>query len=168
MKKVFFLLVLLLAGCTAPPAAPTAPAREFHALPTQDWSSYEPAMEAFETGETCPQLCWLGIKPGVTTAAEAQTLLSASDQIDQKMLNASETGIQAGWFTEKTKTLSSNVYVYFEQGLVKSISFTNLAPITVQDISDLLGEPQGINISMETNGDVMYMPYGLYYESQKV
>src|SRR5687767_313333 len=117
MKKIVILLLFLLAGCTAAPVTPT---QELHALPTQDWSGYQASMDAFQVGETCPQMCWLGINPGVTTAAEAETLLKASDQVDQAALTVAETGIQATWFTETTKTLRSNVYVYLEQGLVKS------------------------------------------------
>src|SRR5689334_3725064 len=168
MKKAVLLLALLLSAC-APASTPTPAAASVHSLPTQDYSAYQASVEDFQLSRACPNLCWLGVNPGVTGASEAYALLSKAEQIEQKSLTASDTGIQVSWFTEKTKTLRASVYVYFEHDLVKSVSFTNLAPFTVQDFSKLLGEPEGINISMEVvNGTVMHMPYGLLYGAHKV
>lgn len=167
MKKLLPLLILFLT-CCGPAPTPADPSLTAHSRPTADWSSYQPAIEAFRVGAECLHLCWLGINPRVTTAAEAYKLLKASDQIDQKTLQATETGIVAKWFTEKTKKLDSSVYVYLEKDLVKSISFDRFAPFKIKDFMDLLGDPFAVNIDMEVTGNVMYMPYEAYYSSQLV
>lgn len=169
MKKICCLFILLLAGCTpAPTPTPIDPALTSHSLPTADLSGYQPSIEAFQAGADCPHLCWLGINPGVTTAAEAYSLLKASDQVNQDTLQATETGITLKWFTEKTRALDSDVYVYLQNDAVKSISFDRFSPFTVQDFTKLLGEPGWVLIDMEVNGDVMYMPYSLYYSADVV
>ena len=171
MKRAAFLLLVFLACCTPAPAptpTPADPSLTSHSLPTPDWSGYRPSIEAFQRSPDCPHLCWLGINPGTTTAADAYKFLLASDQIDRKTLQATETGILATWFTEKTRRLNSAVYIYLEKDRVKSISFDRFAPFKIEDFTNLLGDPYGINIDMEVTGDVMYMPYQLYYSSQVV
>ena len=169
MKKIVFLLILLLASCA--PARPTMPPTPMwensHSAPTADWSTYRPSIEAFQFGEQCPHLCWLGINPGVTTAEQAHTLLSASDQVNPTM-EVMDTGIVAKWYTDKAKKLEASVYVRFESGVVKSIAFTGMSPFTLKDFVALVGEPDGINIDMNIYGDVMEMPYGAYYYSRDI
>lgn len=164
MKKIFFLLALLLVGC----APATVDPNQTRSLPTKDWSGYQPNVEAFELSEQCPGGCWLGIKPGVTTGEEAQALLGASDQINHEKTLVTETGIQVKWFTEKKKELDSSVYMRLDQGIVQSISFDRLAPFALQHLLGVFGEPFGINIDMNIYGEVMEMPYSIYYPSQKM
>ena len=172
MKKVLrftLLLTLLLVACSPKVATlpPTPVWENSHSAPTPDWSGYEPSIEAFEFNDQCPHLCWLGINPGVTTLEEAHTILSASDQIDPNM-EVSDTGIIAKWFADKDKKLISSVYVRFDQGVAASMVFRNMAPFALKDIIDLLGDPDGVNIDMNIYGDIMEMPYGAYYFSQRI
>jgi hypothetical protein len=166
MKKVCFLLLLFLSACATP--TPADPSLTTHSAPTADLSGYQPSIEAFRAGDECPHLCWLGINPGVTRAEEAYTILHASEQVNQETLKASETGITLKWFTEKTRALDSNVYVYLQNDIVQSVSFDRFSPFTVEDFTSLLGEPYGIIIDMEVYGDIMYMPYSLYYPAKTV
>ena len=177
MRKLLFAFVILLACCAPKPASavtatpavtPTDPSLTSHSLPTADWSGYTASVQAFQIGPQCPHLCWLGINPGVTTAADAYQLLQGSDQIDQTTLQASDTGIQVTWYTEKTKKLNSAVYLYLEKDHVKSVSFDRFAPFKVKDFTGLLGDPYGINIDMEVTDSIMYMPYQFYYSSQTI
>lgn len=169
MKKIVFLLILLLT-CCAPAKATMPPTPDWtkaHSNPTPDLSGYQPNVASLQSDEQCPHLCWLGINPGVTTPDEAHQLLSASDQIDPNM-EVTDTGIVAKWYTEKTRKLMASVYVRFDQGLVKSIALSEMSPFTLKDIVGLAGEPTGINIDMNITGDVMEMPYGAYYVSRAV
>jgi hypothetical protein len=176
MKKICFLFILFLSACAtgtptptpAPTTAPVDPSLTSHSAPTADLSGYQPFIESFQAGADCPHLCWLGIKPGVTTATDAYNLLKASDQVKQETLQATETGITLNWVTEKTRALDSSVYLYIQDNVVKSISFDRFSPFKVQDFTNLLGDPSGVTIDMEVNGDIMYMPYSLYYAANVV
>jgi hypothetical protein len=161
---------LVLTGCAPLSAASSydPETANLHALPTQDWSAYEPAVGIFSSEGLCVHLCWLGINPGVTSSDEMLRVLDTSDQIDQNTLNPADSGIGVEWFTEATKTLRASAYLYVQEGVVQSISFEELAPWTIGALIGLLGEPDQITIRMETQGDVMYMPYALYFASEKV
>jgi hypothetical protein len=166
----FTLLVVLLLSACAPAKAtfpPTPNWANSHSAPTPDWSAYEPSIEAFQFGEQCPHLCWLGINPGVTKSEEVEALLRASDQIDPN-LELSETGVVVKWYTEKTKKLTASAYVRFDKGVASSIAFNDLAPFTLGDFINLAGEPDGVNIDMNIYGDIMEMPYGAYYFSGQI
>lgn len=169
MKKIFFALLLLLT-CCAPGKATPFPTQDWtkaHSAPTADLSGYQTNISAFQAGDACPHLCWMGINPGVTTADEAHTLLKDSDQIDQNM-EVTDTGIVTRWYTEKTKKLSASVYVRFDQGVVKSIALSETSPFILKELIALAGDPSGINIDMNIYGDVMEMPYGAYYFSKQI
>jgi hypothetical protein len=170
MKKIIFLLILLLTCCAPAPATlPPTPAWEkSHSAPTADWSGYQPSVEAFQFNEKCPHLCWLGINPGVTTAEDAYKIVSTSAQVNRSSLEATDTGILVNWFTEKTRKLNSRVYVRLEKGVVSTISFQGMAPFVLKDLVTLIGEPDGINIDMNIYGNIMEMPYGAYYYSKLI
>ena len=172
MKRVLLMLAFFVASCAPRQAPPTPiasdPSLTSHSLPTADWSMYTPSTEAFTAGPACPHMCWLEINPGVTPASDAYKILKASDQIDQKTLQATSTGIVATWFTEKSRKLNSSVYLLLENDLVKSISFDGFAPFKVKNLTKLLGDPYGILIDMEVTDGVMYMPYETYYSAQTV
>lgn len=169
MKKIILLLVLLLT-CCAPVKVTMPPTPDWtkaHSKPTQDLSGYQPNVGAFEFGDQCPHMCWLGINPGVTPAEEVKTLLSGSDQIDPNM-EVAETGIVAKWFSEKTKTLVASAYVRFDKGVAQSIAFSKMSPFTLKDIIGIIGDPSGINIDMNIYDNVMEMPYGAYYFTRDI
>jgi hypothetical protein len=170
MKKIVFLLILLLTCCA--PAAPTFPPTpnpdKAHSAPTADWSGYQPSVEAFQFNDQCPHLCWLGISPGITTAEDAYKIIHTSDQVKQDSIEATDTGILVNWFTEKTRKLDSRVYVRLDKGVVSTISFQSMAPFVLKNFVALIGEPDGINIDMDITGDIMEMPYGAYYYSKLI
>jgi len=163
MKKIFFLLMLLLASC----APATVDPNKTRSLPTADWSAYQPYIESFEFSKKCPHMCWLGINPGVTTGQEAQAILEASDQI-QEITQSTETGILVKWYTEPTKKLHTTVYLFMENGVIKTLSFQELPPFTLQNFIGLVGEPDGVNIDMNVYGDVMEMPYSVYFYEEEI
>lgn len=172
MKKIIVLLILLLPLLTS--CAPSASSKlatpdwtKARSKPTPDLSGYQPNIEAFVVNEQCPHMCWLGINPGVTTPDEAKAALAESDQIDPQM-EITDTGIVAKWHTEKTKELTASAYLRFDQGVIKSIAFSDMAPFTLKNFIDLMGDPSGINIDMNIYGDVMEMPYGAYYFTRDV
>ena len=172
MKRVLLILVFFVASCAPRQVSPTPTEADLsltsHSLPTADWSMYTPSIEAFTTGPDCPHLCWLGVNPGVTLASDAYLILKKSDQIDQKTLQASATGIVAKWFTEKSRKLNSSVYLLVEDDRVKSISFDGFAPFKVKDLTNLLGDPYGIIIDMDVTDNIMDMPYEAYYSTQVI
>ena len=134
MKKIVFLLILLLT-CCAPASSKLATPdwSKAHSKPTPDLSGYELNIDAFKAPEECPHMCWLGVNPGVTTPDEAKAALTASDQIDPKM-EIMDTGIVAKWYTEKTKKMAASAYLRFEDGVVKSIAFKEMAPFRLQTL----------------------------------
>lgn len=156
MKKFWCCILIVLAGCSL---ANFKNIRE----------EYPPNLDAFEHGEQCPNLCWMNINPGFTTADDARQLLRASEEIDQKTFHRSETHIQVDWFFEKTRTLHSRVFVYLEDGLVKSIHLNNLKPFNLDDFVKILGNPNTIDISVSDTPDGgTITSYVIYYDKSKV
>lgn len=143
MKKVFLgLLLLLLTSCR----------------------SFSP-IEAFDVSENCPHVCWLGINPGVTTSTEATTIINKSNQIRQKSIIENKTGIQAGWFT--TNSFPNRIGIYFKNDLVKQISVSNIHPLSVGDLVEILGKPDEIGININKAADSTYVDYILFYSSRQ-
>lgn len=163
------LVIFLLCSCSPAQVTlvPTPVWENSHSAPTPDWSAYQPSVEAFQFNEQCPHLCWLGINPGVTTLEEAKTIVQSTDSVDPNM-EITETGIVLKWHTEKTKKLISSVYIRFDQGVVASIAFQEMAPFNLKNFIDIAGDPTGVNIDMNIYGDIMEMPYGAYYAPGKI
>ena len=141
MKKVFLAFCLLLTSCSLDLSSP----------PTQGiQESYPPLLEAFESNEQCPNICWLGIHPGTTTAEQAILAIRNLEQFSEEFIEQTDRNIQAYWFTENTKTLGSHVTVNFsDKGIVESLSMGPLTPFTVGDFVNLLGEPDEISLSVK-------------------
>jgi hypothetical protein len=143
MKKIFWgLFLLILASC----------------------KSSSP-IEAFDVGENCPHVCWLGINPGVTTATEATAIINKSNQVRQKSIIEDKTGIQAEWFAGTS--FPNRIGIYFENDLVKQIYVSNVHPLSVGDLIEFLGEPDEIGININKVSDATYAEYILFYSSQQ-
>lgn len=151
MKRIFLVTFLLIASCSPSPS------------PTPDIT---PSLDAFEFSEWCPDMCWLGIKPGYTTEEGAREMLIASDQIAEGEIHELDSSIHVDWFSTMEKTFTSNAFIIFRDGLVQRISFTILRPFTIQDFINLLGEPDEISLSLEEPPDAYpYIIYTLYYNT---
>jgi hypothetical protein len=127
-------------------------------------------LNAFEFSEKCPHMCWQGINPGVTTTDEALALLKASDQIGQTSYIDDEPNktLWLHWFTDKSKTFHTGVYLGYENGIVTSISFQNLYPFRIKDLISILGEPSEINITQEIEADAEFIRYSVFYPEQRI
>jgi len=122
-------------------------------------------IEAFDVGENCPHICWLGINPGVTTEADTKAILNKSNQIKKRSIIEDENGIQAEWF--ETATFSNRVGITFEDGFAKQISLGDVYPLTVGNLVSLLGEPNEIGLSIKEVADATYVDYILFYSAQQ-
>jgi hypothetical protein len=145
MKKLIFVFIIFLVGC-------------------------ESKQISLNSNNQCLTLCWMGINPGITTFDEAKTILTASDQIDQKWLNVTNSKIYAAvWYTEPTHEITGNVGLTFENGVVKTISLTN-PPFTMKNIIDLIGEPDKISYFVldtpDGPGKMLY--YAVYFTPRKI
>lgn len=143
-KTVINLFVILLTGC--------------------QFFNNEKAVDAFNVNEKCPHICWLGLNPEKTTVEEAKRILNASDQIDHKQTEISETGIYTNWLGV-SGTFSIPINIVFENDRVKTISLGEL-PVTVNDFIELLGQPDKISILNMNGADEANTPYVIYYQAQ--
>jgi hypothetical protein len=157
MKKIVSFFLVLLTACQTMLPMSDDQVRKF----------FPPSMEVFEFSNRCPHICWLGINPGLTTAGVAVAILRASNQIDPKRLQVSDASISAVWFAGRVKTYPCNVKVRLERGLVTSITYDRL-PFTLYDFVDLVGEPNEINIGLQTGPDQAYIQYWVYYLEKKI
>jgi hypothetical protein len=151
MKKTVFLILFVLTSCQAF-SGRTAPA----------------TMNVFTLNEQCPYVCWLGINPGKTTLEEAKTLLTASNQIDQKSVKIyGNSSIDFVWYDRGLDANLSRVEIEFRDELVSSIFFNNF-PFSVNELVSLLGEPSQISITVLMGAHEDYFDYELYFPAQKV
>jgi hypothetical protein len=127
---------------------------------------YTPSLDAFVVRSICPEICWLGIHPGLTTVDDALVLLNSTDEIDQASIQEGNGKIQAVWFTEDTRTFRSYITISTYDNLIVSISMRELAPFVLSDIVALFGEPDDISISFWTDrNDAQYSVYAVYYNT---
>jgi len=155
MNKLPLLMILLIISC-----APNLSGND----------AYQPSLEAFEVSEKCPNICWLGIHPETTSVDEAIAVIMKSKQINRKeFLQISDVSLQTVWgYTDKTGTFSSDVWINFDSGFVRSIHFGQLAPFSIKDFVSMLGEPDKILIKIDhtiDGGDLV--TYSLYFSSRK-
>jgi hypothetical protein len=156
MKKIMLIWLVLLTSC-----API-----YSTILNND----PPSVKAFEVGEKCLHVCWLGIQPEITSANEAISILMASNQINHEALfKRSGTGLQTIWFTNGTKTVYSYVWLTFQDNLVKSIQFQQLVPFRMKHFLSIFGEPDAIIIDLDhtiDGGDLVN--YAVYIPQYKV
>jgi hypothetical protein len=155
MKRSVVFLTLLLASCLPRSAQPTA---------TRVIVDYVPSLSSFQSSEECPDICWLGMHAGKTSADEAMHLIKGSDEIDQQFTRVFDNSIEAFWFPEKTHTLDSTASVIIKGDLVESIFIAPVKPFKVIDAIDLWGEPDEISIKLkEGQRNEVFTVYSLYY-----
>src|SRR5262245_45417871 len=111
MKKVVLLCLVFLTCCT-PVSAPPTVTYEF-VQQTQTLQDF-PALDAFRSDEQCPNICWLGIHPGITTAEDAIRLFrDAEGKISMRI---SDNGIDGEWYSDKAKMAHCFVTINFSNG----------------------------------------------------
>jgi hypothetical protein len=183
MKKLMLILTLFLACCspttqftpTTQIVPASQPAHTTEVVPTSQPASnqetrkvYPPLLEAFESSEGCPVVCWLGIHPGVTTYEQAVQIITTSVQFDQDFTEISDKNIRAFWFPDKTRRFHTGVTISFSDSLVQSITLGRLTPFTLQDFIGFLGQPTEISLMVQKGlHDDKYTVYNLYYSSLK-
>ena len=69
----------------------------------------------------CPHVCWLGLKPGVTTAVEARSLLRSSSQINQTSYREDPSGFTVDWASRPNSEPTAVGLGIDEKGVVKTI-----------------------------------------------
>ena len=150
---------------------------------------YNHSMQAFEFSANCPNGCFLGIKPLVTTAAQALRMLQHSPDIDHSSIailydngnrleehvtDSSLQLLQQGGMLEARWTPTSDRQWGFEMGIeapdgiVQSLS---AEPIDthISDFEKVLGEPDKIRVDGFMPPDAPYeIGYWLYYSNWKV
>ena len=170
MKKILFSFLILLIGCQSTPSSsviytlsPSPQAGIVESVPA--------SISTFQFNEQCPHGCWMGISPGISTLQDAKTVLSASDRIDPKWLQVSDTGISAIWYPDPIDSLPAHVPVHvgitFEDGLVKTISLGPL-PFRLKDLTNLIGEPDKISVTLMKGAEREFIAYGVYFSIQKI
>ena len=123
-------------------------------------------MEAFEFTANCPNGCFLGIKPLVTTAVEALHILQHSPDIDYSTIyilyddgmklekNVTDSSLkflenggtlEAVWAPTNDKQWGADVYIGATNGIVDSVSASPIAK-TIGDFENVLGQPDKIRV----------------------
>jgi hypothetical protein len=169
MKKLIFVFILFLFGCESKQITPST----FIIPQTQQVAIQQPTITSINTinsNEQCLFLCWMGINPGVTTFDEAKTILSTSDQIDQKWLDITNSEINAAiWYTETAHEITGNVGLTIENGVVKTITLGE--PLfKMKNIINLIGEPDKISyLVLDTpDGPGKMLYYAVYFTPRKI
>jgi hypothetical protein len=169
MKKLIFLLVLFLVSCSSPPNIPKTNKMALTLEAGIDQPNTQ-SLNTLQLNEQCPHLCWLGINPGVTTYQEAKTIMSSSDQIDQKRLEVTPSEISAAvWHSDPTDFYDGNAAITFENGIVKTI-ILGVPQLRIKDITKLIGEPDKISYFVVdvADGPGKIAVSAIYFSSHKI
>lgn len=127
-----------------------------------------PLVEAFQQNTQCPNLCWLGIHPGTTTAEQAIKIFKNTE--GKISMQVSDHSINGEWFSDKEKKSPCSVTINFSNGVVDSLTLGSLAIFTVSDFVNILGEPSRMTIQWAEvgDGDVKLTDYTLYYPELRI
>jgi len=128
-----------------------------------------PDIKAFKPSANCPNVCWMGIHPGTTSAGQAISIITNSKDVEQIQISGDH--ISAIWVPDRTREYPNDVgiSVAFSNALVKSVSLeaAGLINIDVRDFMSLVGEPDEIKIYNSCifyfAGDSCYSDYILFY-----
>ena len=126
-----------------------------------------PVNPSFVYNQKCPNVCWLGINPGVTTAEETKMLLSSSSQIDQGSYIEDKSGISVEWFNKQMDVNPAHVGIVLDNGVVSNVNFLFPSSVQIQEFIDLLGEPDEISVRKVEAAEVTYIEYVIYFTSIK-
>jgi hypothetical protein len=177
LAPVLVLLVVL--SCSTPPAPPTltttaqatvtSPTGTPTTLPAKPTRTLEPTRRPADTGliegEPCRPPCWMGITPGVTTMAEAETIVKDLEDQGTVFPRRIEGVVQfdaiakpkyldelPGIAVESFATETSDIVVYFKDDVVYSISLAfgstnpaiSIEPVTytLETLVSLYGPPE--------------------------
>lgn len=159
-NTISLLLLLVLTSCNNTMFSSSSPG-------SQEIDSH--GIRAFEFGDKCPRICWLGIQPESTTERDAIRILTASDQIDQQALRISSNLIVVNWFTDATRTYYSTVVLEIERGNIQTLSFYPLHPLILGDFDGIFGEPDEISIMVEEHPHGgTFLTYKVYFNSEQM
>jgi hypothetical protein len=153
-----FFFMMFLVGCSSIPADNLAP------------------VSLFNVSESCPNVCWLGIQPGVTTAEEAYQILLNSKYIDRKSVDWYKSpnewypdGISARWLTEPPRGRYVDVVLNIENDKILTMWFDDLWSITLQELINIFGEPDKISIFyVRYSPGWPYIEYTLFYHVPEI
>lgn len=126
-----------------------------------------PVIPPFEYNQKCPNVCWLGINPDITTAEEARKLINSSNQIDQGSSIEDKNGVSVEWFTKQMGVNPARVGMVLDNGKVSSLNFLFPAGVQIQEFIDLLGEPDEIRVRKVEAAELTYIEYIVYFTSIK-
>ncbi len=177
-KIIQLCLLFLLAGCAPMSARPnptetstfaiTATRTQFAGLATRTpisthvFQDNHAPINAFKPGENCPNLCWMGIHVGTTSAGQAVTLLKNAKNIEQVQLFGSS--IQAVWLHHGIQESETSVSLQFSNGVIESMSLHAFEFFNVGDLLSVLGEPDSLNIHNDCGMDSC-TDYLFYYST---
>lgn len=162
MKKLIVLLVFFLVGC-APMATPIP------VITATPEPVTHPNLDAFQTSDTCPNICWLGIHVGTTTRQQAIDIFTKSP--DNANMRLTPGSLEGEWITDKEKVFKAFVAIHFSNDIVDSIMLARLAPFTTGDFVKMLGEPSKMWILWtddRVGNGFRRTQYALYYPEQKI
>lgn len=113
-------------------------------VPTHVFKASTEPIDAFEPNEVCPDVCWLGIRPG-TSVKWATLLLKNSRDIREIRTGYNEMWVE--WFPLGSGDNAVTVLIQSSDNIVTSISLINVRSFTVGDMLALWGEPEQIEIN---------------------
>jgi hypothetical protein len=157
IRKMLLFFLVILTGCV--PQSTSVPTPRIQ--PT-----LIPPYSVFNSSNECPDICWLGIHPGKTTVDEAFRIVQDPSQFNQKFLKKTDTVLEAYWQPKNMK-YESDIYMLIEDGLVKSMTISELFPFTVNDMIQLFGQPTGISFWTGINPEAITSEYTIYFPSLK-
>ncbi len=162
MKKALIIILLLLYGCNN--IKIHTPIATSISMATSDLLAISPIM-AFDFGERCPYICWIGINPGITTTIEAETILRMNTNIVKETLQINESEIITQWiFNEYMPEITLKI----KNDIVDSINIHYFYGLFISEIIDILGEPQKISILINYPPDAKeFTSYEIIYTNRK-
>jgi hypothetical protein len=147
------------------------------------------SLEAFEFSQNCPNGCFLGMKPLVTTLTEANHILQSSPNIDQTTISILHDGgliltenpddeaveqmkegdiLQAAWLPIDNKDFGFYTHITVVDDRIDKIDAQPLST-TIGDFVNILGEPDKIQVHGEQPPDADYwISYSMFFSKWRV
>lgn len=122
-------------------------------------SIYSPRQSILEIS-TCELPCWLGIKVGATNLDQLKEILSSHPQINQSSISYIENwyqfeeGVRFTFFEKNNKENAVETTVLLNKGTVTFIKIYGSLGINVQQVIDIIGNPDTVQAAYEHGGDV--------------
>lgn len=167
---LFYLLVLLTACSQVQPRVPTptqieipiptltvTPTLVRTPIPTYIFKDGSQSINAFKPSETCPNICWMGIHPGTTSAGQAVTFLkNARDTKQLEIFGNTIFASNSGFYV--SLLVSKN-----------TIETLHLTPVSLKlgEMMSVLGEPKDVQLLSGCDISLRFrcLRYQIYYPS---